>query len=213
MRIISDFFNDILSKDVFSICLWCLLIVNIIVNLTCFLVRKSKNFFSAYCIINGFVILLRKGVESILEIKNAQSIIMLALSVLFSLPFIIKRNEKKVEKSDRQKEKEFIKFIDKQIFSNLPNQDVAIPQRRKEEVEKEQTLIESQVKDGLDFSHVKNILKRLDYFELKENDKRQVRELENTLFLLERGDNRFETKEKLNDALNALLKIMARYGV
>ena len=213
MQIISNILSDILLKDFFSIILWCLLIVNIIVNCVCFLIKRNKNFFSVYCVINGFVIILRKGVENVLETKDVQSIIMLSISLLFSLPFIIRIDKKKVEKADRQKEKDFIKFIDKQIFPNTTNSPSIITAQEKEQSVKEQTVIENNVKDGLNFSHVKNILKRLDYFDLKENDKRQVRELESTLFLLERGDDRFETKEKLNDALNALLKIMARYGV
>ena len=62
-------------------------------------------------------------------------------------------------------------------------------------------------------SHVKNILKRLDYFDLSQADRRQVRELETAIFQAERRFDDDDAKEKLNDGLGALLKIMAKYGV
>lgn len=66
---------------------------------------------------------------------------------------------------------------------------------------------------GLDFSHVKNVLKRLDYFTLSPTDKRQVRELETLMFKAENGEKTDEIKRELNDGLGALLKIMSKYGV
>ena len=66
---------------------------------------------------------------------------------------------------------------------------------------------------GLDFSHVKNVLSRLDYFSLSPADKRQVKELEATLVLAEQGDFSDVVKERVNDGLGSLLKIMSKYGV
>ena len=66
---------------------------------------------------------------------------------------------------------------------------------------------------GLDFTHVKNVLKRLDYYSLNPTDKRQVRELETLMFKAENGEQNAEIKCELNDGLGALLKIMSKYGV
>lgn len=66
---------------------------------------------------------------------------------------------------------------------------------------------------GLDFSHVKNVLSRLDYFSLSPADKRQVKELEATLVLAEQGDFSDVVKDRVNDGLGSLLKIMSKYGV
>ncbi len=65
----------------------------------------------------------------------------------------------------------------------------------------------------LDFKHVKNVISRLDYFGLKESDKRQVKELENAILSAEKGDFDLDVKSRINDGLGALLKIMSRYGV
>lgn len=66
---------------------------------------------------------------------------------------------------------------------------------------------------GLDFSHVKNVLQRLEPALLSYADRRQIHELELALFSAERGDNSAETKSKINEGLGNLLKIMARHGV
>lgn len=66
---------------------------------------------------------------------------------------------------------------------------------------------------GLDFSHVKNVLKRLDYFALSPSEKRQVKELEVSLLQAESGEFNMPIKERINDGLGALLKIMSKHGV
>ena len=66
---------------------------------------------------------------------------------------------------------------------------------------------------NLDFTHVKNVLSRLDYYSLSPTDKRLVKELEITLAQAESGEFSLENKERLNDGLGSLLKIMAKYGV
>ncbi len=65
----------------------------------------------------------------------------------------------------------------------------------------------------LDFSHVKNVLNRLDYFSLSPADRRQVKELEISLAQAEGGEYSSALKERINDGLGALLKIMSKHGV
>lgn len=66
---------------------------------------------------------------------------------------------------------------------------------------------------GLDFTHVKNVIERLNCFSLTPSDKRQVKELETALFKAESGEGGDMIKEQVNDGLSALLKIMSKYGV
>lgn len=68
-------------------------------------------------------------------------------------------------------------------------------------------------KESLNFSHVKNILKKLSNYSLNQTEKRQVEELSESMYFLENGQETKETKDKLNDGLNSLLKIMAKYSV
>ncbi len=64
----------------------------------------------------------------------------------------------------------------------------------------------------LDFTHVKNVLKRLDYFSLSNSDRRQVKDLEISLAQAEGGDYSSDLRERINDGLGALLKIMSKHG-
>lgn len=64
----------------------------------------------------------------------------------------------------------------------------------------------------LDYSHVKNVIARLDYFGLKESDRRQIHDLEANLSEAERGGNSPDLKDRINDGLSSLLKIMSKYG-
>ena len=65
----------------------------------------------------------------------------------------------------------------------------------------------------INFSHVKSVIDRMDYFALTQNDKKQVRDLETAINRAERGEYTKEVKESINDGLGALLKIMAKYGI
>ena len=64
-----------------------------------------------------------------------------------------------------------------------------------------------------DFSHVKNVLQRLEPATLSYADRRQIHELELSLYEAENGDYSEETRRKINEGLGNLLKIMARHGV
>lgn len=96
---------------------------------------------------------------------------------------------------------------------NLPTENLRLKPENDEFTQQENSL-EKEI-DGLnlDFSHVKKVLTRLDYFSLSPCDKRQVRELENLLLRAEKGESGLQIKEEINDGLGALLKIMSKYGV
>ena len=72
---------------------------------------------------------------------------------------------------------------------------------------------ENKAQDDLDFSHVKSVLSRLEYYSLTPADKRLMKELESSLLTAERQEITPKLKEKINDGLGALLKIMSKYGI
>ncbi len=72
---------------------------------------------------------------------------------------------------------------------------------------------EKQTRSEIDFSHVKSVLDKLGYYPLKEQDKRQAKELQNAILVAEQNGMTKELKEKINDGLGALLKIMSKYAI
>ena len=67
--------------------------------------------------------------------------------------------------------------------------------------------------DEIDFSHVKSILARLEFYPLKEQDKKSALELEKAILEAEENGLNTMLKQTINDGLGALLKIMAKYAV
>ena len=65
----------------------------------------------------------------------------------------------------------------------------------------------------IDFSHVKSVLKKLDYYPLKEQDKKSAKELENAINEAEQNGLDSRLKQSINDGLGLLLKIMSKYAI
>lgn len=114
-------------------------------------------------------------------------------------------------KMDRSEEKELIKYIDKEIEKSGAKDKK--PDEEINETIKCKTPADNPPKNELNFSHVKSVLERLDYFDLSPADKKQAELLKDALFSAERQGFTAETKGKINDGLSNLLKIMSKYGV
>lgn len=71
----------------------------------------------------------------------------------------------------------------------------------------------SQENDEIDFTHIKSILARLEYYPLKEQDKKSAKELEKAILDAEENGLDKILKQSINEGLGALLKIMAKYAV
>ncbi len=80
-------------------------------------------------------------------------------------------------------------------------------------IKAEQKKTSDENKSEIDFSHVKSVLNKLEYYPLKEQDKKQAKELENAIILAEQNGINLSLKEKINDGLGALLKIMSKYAI
>ncbi len=65
----------------------------------------------------------------------------------------------------------------------------------------------------LDFQHVKLVIQKLEYYPLSASDRKQVRDLEENVCQAENEGFTSALKNKINDGLGALLKIMSKYGV
>ncbi len=65
----------------------------------------------------------------------------------------------------------------------------------------------------IDFSHIKSILNRLEYYPLKEQDKKSAEGLEKAILQAEENGLDLSLKQNINEGLGALLKIMAKYAV
>ena len=134
------------------------------------------------------------------------SIFLVVFFFFSSICFCVRTRERKTKKAER----ELIRFIDGKIKEgeSFAKEQVACkPLSTLTCKPKEQAINE------INYSHIKNVLERLNYFSLKESDKRQVRELEYALCECEKGNVSPLLRSKVNDGLGALLKMMAKYGV
>ncbi len=74
-------------------------------------------------------------------------------------------------------------------------------------------VIKSTKNQEIDFSHIKGILAKLEYYPLKEQDKKSAKELEKAILEAEQNGLDKTLKQNINEGLGALLKIMAKYAV
>ena len=156
--------------------------------------------------------------------------LLLFFGAVFALPLFFVRTKRKggggaTEQGGRAdledvSRRDFVRFLDERIRN--ADGDAArtyseqeFPQKR----EKVDTLTANKTYKagnadyGPDFSHVKNVLQRLEPAALTFADRRQIHDLELALYDAERGDCSDETKGKINEGLGNLLKIMAKHGV
>lgn len=163
------------------------------------------------------IVLLFYGVikarAKVLGETDYSPIIIIFGAILF-LPLYFIR-EKKVAKNPKESDcdkRDFVRFLDSKIKSaqalarKEQSQEHNIETITAKEREKSNTA-------GLDFSHVKNVLARLEPALLSYSDRKQIHDLELALYSAERGDSTEEIKTKINEGLGNLLKIMAKHGV
>ena len=128
---------------------------------------------------------------------------------IFSITVNLCLPQKKVKKTHEQKE--LIKYIDEQIHQ--PEQPTLKPILDRIILTKNPIEQTKQEQPEVDFSHVGGILERLEIFPLSANEKKQVNNLRATLLQAQNGQKDLEVKQRLNDGLSDLLKIMSKYSV
>lgn len=228
MQVISGFlfnlYSSVTGEGIFLILLGVITIafvINLILCLTLFEYdNKKRSWFY-------LVVALSTCLQVAFSLLGEETGVFVALIVALSLPYTyISIRIKKREKISKEKCSEIARFIDNKA------RDEKVVEQRYEQSEEltarketltDQPLKPSAIKDmlkktesakyGLDFSHVRKVLTRLDYFSLSPLDKRQIRELEVALLEAEQGDFTSSVKERLNDGLGSLLKIMSKHGI
>ena len=222
---ISDLLNAIFfwltEEGLFAVCFCALtvaFVINLILSLTLGGYGKKKRLWYYFSL--PFVLLL----QLTLTLSADGSFSLVVLNVVASLVYLFASlllKDKKTATEDNRFS--FARTLSERVKEDVP--EVLDGEKMLSNMEEEELepLRPSQVEElikgktaaeyGLDFSHVKNVLSRLDYFSLSPADKRQVKELEATLVLAEQGDFSDVVKERVNDGLGSLLKIMSKYGV
>lgn len=148
-----------------------------------------------------------------------------SLAIFLYVFFVFFGNkEVKVEKEH----KEFIKILEKNIKNPDKNQTVPHLENARKSFNSEsddgRTVLSdvTEVKPvaktkvnaaELDFTHVKNVIERLNYYNLNGAERRLVKDLRYAVSQAESGNVLPETQSEINDGLGAVLKIMAKYGV
>ena len=207
----------------FFVCLILLTVTGIIVSLVSLIKAKySLRDFVRHLLINLSILTFQFIHLTLLKGEIQYLLInFFTCLIFFAVAFCLPVRKKKLKKE----EKELVSFIDKQIKmqgvqtlkpekQTFREVEEKKPSFQDEIITKAPNEIQKQekVKDTLDFSHVKNVIERLNYFPLSVADRRQVKDLEGVLIDAEAGEDSPQLKSKINDGLGALLKIMSKYG-
>ena len=131
--------------------------------------------------------------------------ISISVALIFSVPVLaIPSRKAKIRKEHRA----FARFLDEQINCQVVNTPCDSIKTLKQ-----QPYISQSDELNLNFSHVKNVIERLNYYGLSQTDKNTVENLSEAIKKAELGDCNKEIKSSINDGLGGLLKIMSKYGV
>ena len=233
-NLLNAIFSWLTEEGLFAVC-FCLLtlafVINLILSLTLSGYGKKKRLWYYFSL--PFVLLLQltltlsaDGSFSLVLLNVVASLVYLFASLLLKDKnsetednrFSFARNISENIEDDTPEVLDGEKMLSNyQSNKKVPHDELVMDERELEPLRPSQ--VEELIKGktatdyGLDFSHVKNVLSRLDYFSLSPADKRQVKELEATLVLAEQGDFSDVVRERVNDGLGSLLKIMSKYGV
>ncbi len=144
------------------------------------------------------------------------SSLLLCFALILLLPLCVIPEKRKTDDSAAEDgaRRGFIRFLDDKLKSARECSDNAL-RFHTEEIRAASPPPQHE-RDGtqdIDFSHVKNVLSRLEPALLSQADRRQIHELEMALYDAERGGYSPDTRGKINEGLGNLLKIMAKHGV
>ena len=205
-----SFFSDLKNLEILVIVLTILSLTAFILTLflTIFCRRFNRKFRIIKPVTDAIIFLVGWVLSQGEVLAKTVCFLLICLNVVLCLIFLL-LPQKTVETS--KEEKEFVKLIDDEIKKqdSIPTLKPVLEKimvKPREAVTREKT-------DEMDYSHVKNILERLEFYPLTQADKKQVRELEVSLLEAEKGNGDIEVKTRINDGLGDLLKIMSKYGV
>ena len=126
----------------------------------------------------------------------------------------IKKQGQKKEKLTKEKflinetHKKFINALDNKIYNENQTETNSFKKPFRLVAKPQEPI--AQKNNEPNYSHVKNVLERLGFYNLNSQEKRQLEYLKHNLILAENGTDK---QEKINEGLGVLLKIMAKYKV
>lgn len=183
------------------ICALFLLCILLIFLKNDYVLRKRIWFFT----ISIGIISMETAVLDVIYAKKSFSLISLGLALIFSGIILSLKTKKESENLNE--------IIDKHIDVPIRIDKLEKAPRKVEEKISLCKEVEKPKQTGIDYSHVKSVIERISLLSLTQTDRKTIRDLEFNVLSAEKGDDRLETKQKINDGLGALLKIMSKYGV
>ncbi len=136
-------------------------------------------------------------------------------AILFGVVALLPVKQLKISNQER----ELARFIDKSVKELSPPKLAPFKEPIKEQIKQAEPPVQEAnnyndvSRFELDFQHVKLVLQKLEYYPLSANDKKIMKELEDSILTAENQGFSTQIKNKINDGLGALLKIMSKYGV
>ncbi len=172
--------------------------------------RLTIKHYACFLVFTLSIVIFQGAIELVFMNKTLAVITLSFLGVLCGILMCLP-NKSKIKQTDAPIQ--FARFIDEQVKKEQRTPSVPIRQVDGERIVLKEMPENNNSAPEVDFSHVKSVIKRLEYYNLTPSDKRQVTELERSIFTAERNGITPEIKESVNDGLGALLKIMSKYGV
>ncbi|MBQ7348629.1 MAG: hypothetical protein IJW47_01400 [Clostridia bacterium] len=158
---------------------------------------------------------LHSGLSEICSKNKGYSTAILFFVAVYSGVIICIR----VKSKSDEKERELAKLIDDCVKeqdeplkedNELLLEEQSFPERINVQPETPQKLTK---KTEVDFGHVKSVMERLELCTLSASDKKALSDLKTAVYTAETVGVNLSVKEKINDGLSALLRIMAKYGI
>lgn len=206
----------------------CVCVVFIVFVITLILAACKSNFNLKkrfwFFLVATAVVLCEYALSFFISGGAGYSFITAAFAVVLSIPVIA------VRKKDNTAARDFARFLDQKIVkTNLPPTELQptnfntvtgeselqdqVPKPRQKSTAVNVAKKESNSAADLDFTHVKNVMARLEFYGLSPSEKKIIEGLDNAIALAENQQADQKTVSKINDGLGALLKIMSKYGV
>ena len=195
------------------------IIVLFIVNVFYIFSKRKKSFFLTGAIIVFESAFLVRAVGICLSVTDVICLIVLsvgadmAFSFLPKIKCVFRLIKKRTKRSVTVDFKSFIPVTEKdKVSDEIAKNSVD----RVNPVTVYQSTQPNEEKDFLpetDYSHVKNIIEKLSYYNLNGQEKKSVNDLKIQVARVENGDNSPLLKERISEGLGVLLKIMAKYNV
>lgn len=208
-RDLSKYFN---SELVFLTCF----IVVFVLTVLCTIISLSKKNYSIknrLWVIFSFIgiLLIDFWIEHFILGKIQYLILLVAVEFIsLSICLFVRKKQTIISSENKSLESLLNKCKLNQNYANLNG---GYNNEIRSEVIKAKPKVQPNLKDDIDFSHVKTVLKKLDYYPLKEQDKKSAKELENAIIEAEESGLDQRLKQNINDGLGALLKLMSKYAI